>query len=515
MCLSYKTIVMLLVTITTFVTLSYSQEINLTFKSTYACAYEGLDSVKVENLTQGGDTVLYYPDTVLTINLSGIEEHLLSKQGFYISQNYPNPFANETKFEVNVIEDNHYSFQVIDLTGKQVAKTNKYLKRGVHEFTFVSGQSGSYIISVNSEKYAQRILVICGEVSQNSGFKLIYNDYSYQSNLLTRSTKSNFVFAIGDQLKYTVYINGESEEIIDIPEGDKLYTFNLFVERPARPTVTSSIIGEGTLELTWDDVIGASGFKYNTVNDFYSAIDIGLTYGLTREFSTDVECGIILDTYIWSYNDCHHSSQTRYEGFIEYQFDDTINSEKYNTVLIGNQCWMKENLRSSKYANGDDITHLPDESWYLLETDAWVYYDNDPNNNIPYGKLYNINAVFDERNVCPEGWHVPSDAEWTVLNDYLGGQFVAGGKMKIQGTDYWLPPNDAATNTSYFSAYTSGGRYFDGEFNGIHEVCRWWSTTYYSSTGVWCRHIDYLYPYLWRGGPNEYNGYSIRCIRDW
>lgn len=171
---------------------SFAQEINLTFKSTYACAYEGLDSVKVENLTQGEDTILYYPDTVLTINLSSIKEHLLDKDGFYISQNYPNPFVNETKFDVSVVDEGKYSIRVYDLSGREVEQINNELKRGIHEFTFIAGYSGSFIVSVNSEKAVQKVLMICAESSkildQNCFTIVIIQTMNYLQNLQNQTS---------------------------------------------------------------------------------------------------------------------------------------------------------------------------------------------------------------------------------------------------------------------------------------------------------------------------------------
>jgi uncharacterized protein (TIGR02145 family) len=142
----------------------------------------------------------------------------------------------------------------------------------------------------------------------------------------------------------------------------------------------------------------------------------------------------------------------------------------YKTIVIGTQEWMAENLNASIYRNGDAIaTGLSDADWentINTQQGAWAYYNNDASYACPYGKLYNWYACVDARQLCPVGWHVPTDAEWTVLTDYLGGESVAGGKMKTTGTSLWNSPNQGATNSSGFSAVPGGNRYLDEVYTG-------------------------------------------------
>ena len=149
----------------------------------------------------------------------------------------------------------------------------------------------------------------------------------------------------------------------------------------------------------------------------------------------------------------------------------------YKTVKIGKQIWMAENLNVSHYRNGDIIPEVknPDE-WSKLTTGAWCYYENDSENGKTYGKLYNWFAVNDPRGLAPEGWHIPTDAEWTHLTEYLGGKEIektyqgiyyweiadVGGKLKA--TTLWKSPNEGATNSSGFTAFPGGYRYDDGDF---------------------------------------------------
>lgn len=194
----------------------------------------------------------------------------------------------------------------------------------------------------------------------------------------------------------------------------------------------------------------------------------------------------------------------------------TFNGYTYTSIVLGNgQEWMAENLRTTTYANGDPIPNVTDgNQWGNLTTGAWAHYNNDSQYENPYGKLYNWYTVDDPRNVCPTGWHVPTDAEWTVLSDYLGGSAVAGGKMKSTGTQYWLSPNTDATNERGFSGIPGGNRNLDGTFSIIGYYGYWWSSTENSSGSAWYHQLYYYNGYVSRYDDNKKHGFSVRCIRD-
>lgn len=191
-----------------------------------------------------------------------------------------------------------------------------------------------------------------------------------------------------------------------------------------------------------------------------------------------------------------------------------IDGNNYPTVIIGTQEWMKENLRVTKYSNGDAIPNITDNTqWGNLTSGAWSHYNNDSQYENPYGKLYNWYTVVDPRNVCPTGWHVPTDAEYTLLIDYLGGGPVAGGKMKSTGTQYWLSPNTAATNESGFSGLPGGYRYVNGPFNYIHYHGYWWSSTEYSTYDAWNINPRYDSGAANRSLSPKGQGESVRCLK--
>ena len=202
----------------------------------------------------------------------------------------------------------------------------------------------------------------------------------------------------------------------------------------------------------------------------------------------------------------------------EYIKDKTENS---NEIAIGNQIWSTKNLEVTTFRNGDPIL----EAEWDLEWDkagrnqepAWCYYDNDPSNENKYGKLYNWYAIIDERGLIPKCWHVPSKTEWERLVDFLGGQEVAGKKMKnIEGWD----ENGNGTNESGFCGLPGGSRFDDGDFFGGGRNGEWWSS---SEKNMSEGETVILYYWLDEIGPDKKKwsvdskseGRSIRCIKDY
>jgi len=184
-------------------------------------------------------------------------------------------------------------------------------------------------------------------------------------------------------------------------------------------------------------------------------------------------------------------------------------------VTIGSQIWTRCNLGITTYRNGDVIPQVTDPTqWSNLTTGAWCYYDNDPSTEAKYGKLYNWYAVNDLRGIAPTGYHVPSDAEWTVLTDYLGGESVAGGKMKKAGTAYWNAPNTDATNSSGFTGLPGGYRNDDGSFYSIGFYGYWWSSTEVNTNDAWFRYLDGTNGDAFRSYYSKEDGLSVRLIKD-
>ncbi len=198
----------------------------------------------------------------------------------------------------------------------------------------------------------------------------------------------------------------------------------------------------------------------------------------------------------------------------------------YRIVKIGNQWWMAENLKVTRYRNGDAIPHVMDEfAWSELTTDAYCNYDNNETNATTYGRLYNWWAVNDPRNIAPEGWHVPSDAEWKQLEMHLGMSqsqadstgfrgMYEGGKLKEKGTAHWRSPNAGASDEYGFTALSTGYRLDHGGYSSIGYNANFWSSTESGMHFAWSRHLHCTCAGIARYAYYKRHGLSVRCVRD-
>jgi len=193
-----------------------------------------------------------------------------------------------------------------------------------------------------------------------------------------------------------------------------------------------------------------------------------------------------------------------------------VDGNVYQTVRIGNQIWMTENLRVTRYYNGDPIPLVTDGSvWADLQTGARCSYNNNETNADTYGYLYNWQAVNDSRNIAPSGWRVPTVDDWHDLAVYLGGSLVAGGKMKETGTSHWRAPNRDATNESGFTALPGGSRTYNGNFCDVGYFAVFWSATECGGGGIWTESLYYNSSCISRTNPSKEHGFSVRLIREY
>ena len=183
----------------------------------------------------------------------------------------------------------------------------------------------------------------------------------------------------------------------------------------------------------------------------------------------------------------------------------------YATVLIGEQCWFAENLRSENYENGDAIpAGLNDSEWSSTTSGATAVYGESASNLETYGRLFNWYAVDDSRGLCPSGWHVPTDGEWTQLTDFLGGWAYAGTPMKASSED---SPGWNGTNQSGFTGLPGGLRYDVGYFDVAGGSGVWWSSSP-SGSDAWFRSLGSSSTSVVRDDVNQRFGFSVRCVRD-
>ncbi|MBK6774350.1 MAG: fibrobacter succinogenes major paralogous domain-containing protein [Flavobacteriales bacterium] len=198
----------------------------------------------------------------------------------------------------------------------------------------------------------------------------------------------------------------------------------------------------------------------------------------------------------------------------------------YSTILVGGARWFAENLRSRHYENGDPIAYEPSAAqWAYLDTGAWSTYSNDVNYQTIYGHLYNWYSVSDPRNVCPSGWHVPTDEDWQTLELSLGMPVIEVGLIglrgdslniggKLKATVYWESPNIGANNVSGFSGLPGGDRLNNGGYD--HEGYRgsWWTATEANSDFARQRSLVSNYSGIYRFNVLKEAGASVRCVKD-
>jgi uncharacterized protein (TIGR02145 family) len=193
-----------------------------------------------------------------------------------------------------------------------------------------------------------------------------------------------------------------------------------------------------------------------------------------------------------------------------------IDGNKYKTIGIGSQTWMAENLNAVSFNDGTPVTFIREATvWQSLTTPGYCWYNYD---SISYGGLYNWYAINSTdnggKNICPDGWHVPSDSDWETLMTYLGGKEDAGAKLKETGSLHWYSTSPSITNETGFTAIPAGYRNYGGSFNSIKRYGYWWSATEFSAADAYCRNMNYGYNSVERTSSNKKSGLSVRCIKD-
>lgn len=435
-----------------------AQTITITFAGTLSGNTVPLDSIRVENLTAGGDTTLHFPDHELVLGSVGIEEAAL---GVDLMRSMPNPFRGSTEIMVTST-GGEMLITVIDATGRVSASQRVEAMPGGHRFRFTSGTPGVHTLSMqqNGQRCTYRMVAMEG-ADHGTGTL----DYIGLSGLpagaewagRSKSDRSLFSWQLGDELRYTGYAgnNGSllSGVLNDTPS--------------ASGTITFIFLAGGGIPCSGPPIV------------------------------TDID------------------------------------GNTYSVVQIGGQCWMAENLRTTHYRDGTAIPHVTgNAAWVNLTTGAWCNYINAPDDDAVYGRLYNWYAAANP-DICPLGWHVPTDAEWQIMETALGmpeeyllssssergeAQNV-GGQMKAMGTreansGHWYAPNTGATNESGFSGQPGGYRYDDGNFYTLGNYGNWWSASDFSTEYAWFRRLRYNRAGISRGAYQKKDGYCIRCLRD-
>jgi uncharacterized protein (TIGR02145 family) len=312
----------------------------------------------------------------------------------------------------------------------------------------------------------------------------------------------------------TYYIMAYATNSIGTAYGNQITTTTPTV-LPSITTTTMSAITATTAtsggNITSDGgaVVRARGVCWSTSQNPTIANNKTTDGTGTGSFTSNIT-GLSANTtyYIRSY--ATNSTGTAYGNDVPF----TTQSGSNGNVTICSQIWMTKNLDVTTYRNGDPILQVTDNyQWNGLTTGAWCYYNNDPANGAIYGKLYNWYAVNDPRGLAPQGWHIPSDAEWTTLTTCLGGEIVAGSAMKEVGATHWGTANTGATNSSGFAGLPGGVR--GSVFGNIGNYGNWWSSTESNTLNAWGRSLSAAYGMVARYMYNNKKaGFSVRCLRD-
>lgn len=192
-----------------------------------------------------------------------------------------------------------------------------------------------------------------------------------------------------------------------------------------------------------------------------------------------------------------------------------IDGNKYNSVIIGTQTWMVENLKTTKFSDGTDIPLITSaEDWMGLTSPGFQWYNSDPlKYKASYGALYNFYVVSTGK-LCPAGWHVPSNAEWSTLTTFLLGEDVAGGKLKEAGITHWQSPNGEATNETGFTALPGGGISDHGLYSGIGYEGDWWAADEDMYSDTYIRSLSYYWGRFRTYSATKQSGFSVRCVKN-
>jgi uncharacterized protein (TIGR02145 family) len=436
--------------------------IMLGFAASFGGETIALDSILIQNLTKGCDTMLYAPDNYIVLDITtGVNDNKLHPiRDFELVQNAPNPFTNQTAISNFLPEKGYAELKVRNITGQVVAAYKGMLEAGTHLFTFYPGSERFYILTAVFNGETKSIKMAASGLGQKGKYRLAYDGMDHSLPVYKTATgDGGFLFSFGDLLRFTGYATTPTfivgnNEIEDAPMNNQVYTFNIVegIRCPGNPSLTD------------------------------------------------------------------------------------IEGNTYNTVQVGEQCWLRENLKTTHYKNGTPINYPGNNNaaWQTDTVGAYAWYNNEILWKEIYGALYNWFAAVNPNGLCPEGWHLPTNDEWYVLTDFIGGtQSPNGNKLKscrqvnspVGGgctTDEHPRWNEHSihygTNNYGFSGLAGNGRNPNGAFPDDDQgfFGTWWSSTQaYMPGNVWARILLHNHGHVSDGFYGKHSGFSVRCLRDY
>ncbi len=437
---------------------SQKSTMELTFTAEYNGQHIPLDSILIENLTQGGDTTLYAPDTVLILDYLGIVDNkYLLNNSFSISQNYPNPFSGRTKINLFLSVRNDIKISVRDIIGRELAHYKSTLNQGNYTFDFYSGSDKYYLLTVIGEKTSKTIKMLNSnsKITNEKKCKLVYNKHEDKINgFKSRKSINNFVFKQGDQLQYTGYakitegILG-NDVIDDIPQTNMDYLFS----------ITNGLRCSGV------------PIVYDIDGNIYSTLQIGSQCWLKENLKT-----------------------TTYQNGIP--IPNVTDNNNWSNLTTGAYAWYENDIGWKNIYGAiynwhaiNDTNGLCPEGWHVPSHIEWRTFSESIGGTLdPHGNelksCRQINSPLDGD--CNTTEH----PRWNEINTNFGTD------------DYW------------FSGLPSGRREANGLFYGMGNLCYWWSSSDYAPTYAWGRALLYDSGDLHTLFAGKICGVSVRCIKD-
>ena len=448
-----------------------AQTVSLTFTGRDANnGYVQLSRVVVTNVTQGWQETLYWPDTVLTMTATGIRDaEARDLASLQLSQNNPNPFNGTTYASLTVGKAGTLTVEITDVTGRKVETQNfASLQQGTYQLRVTLSTSGVYFLTASMNGQVSSVKMVNGGKG------------------------------------------GADEIVLNDNEGRGFTTSGTQPKNAPKGTTPNPFVPGDQMEYVGYATVNGSEMESSHIAQEQTSSEI-----LNLLFTPTQGGGI----------PCPGAATVT-----------DIDGNVYNTVQIGNQCWMKENLRTTKYADG---TTIPMGSTYSY-TEPYRYAPHNETSNVAsYGYLYNWPAVMHGasssaanpsgvQGVCPNGWHVPSDAEWTQLTDYVSSQsqYVCGEGSSyiakaLASTIGWnsstetctVGNNPSSNNATGFSALPAG-YYNYGYYIDFGGYAYFWSATKDNDGYAYFRYLYYGYAYVsWNGTNGRSDAFSVRCVR--
>jgi len=476
----------------------FSQQITLTFtgRDTTTQSHVALSRIEITDITRGWTETLTYPDTTAILTaVSHIEENGNNAK-FALSQNAPNPFNSTTIVNLTVTESGPVTMKITDVNGHIVETfPETSLQYGTHQFRINIAAPGFYFLTAHQNGKTSSIKMMNNGNGEKNGIEYIIVETFHETSLQPKTSS----------------LQPETSSLQ--PETSSLQPGT------SSPKSRSAIRGDITFPFQFGDQMEYAGFT--------------IVNGTEMESQHIIQQQVTSQTFTFLFDFPQESQDGQPCPGTPTLTDADGNT--YNTVQIGAQCWMRENLKTTKYA---DFASIENGSTTSDSIGFWYYPNDDSTHQETYGLLYNWKAVMRDAassnsnpsavpGICPTGWHVPSDAEWTQLTNYVSSQnayccnsntnYIAKSLAATTGWDSYSgtccigdTPDD--NNATGFGALAAG--LYSGSYYYFGTGAGFWSATENAETNAWARPLLYNGPSVGHGYANKAFAYSVRCIRD-